>query len=232
MNISAVIFDKDGTLFFFFCTWGFWTGKILARIAGQDGVVLENLAQALKYDVATKKVLPDSLVAAGTPVEISQVIQRFKPDMKVADILSQINKEAETVPQALVTDLKLLIKQLRGQGLKLSVMTNDAERPARMHLEAVDALDLFDHVIGSDSGYGSKPDPTPLIALAAKMDVSASNCVMVGDSPHDLIAGRLANMRTVAVLTGLAERKDLATLADTVLPDISYLANWISSQNA
>jgi phosphoglycolate phosphatase len=64
------------------------------------------------------------------------------------------------------------------------------------------------------------------------MDVSASNCVMVGDSPHDLIAGRLANMRTVAVLTGLGERKDLATLADTVLPDISYLANWISSQNA
>ena len=208
MNIKAVIFDKDGTLFDFQDTWGAWMGKILERLAGTDKVMFENLAQALKYDAETKTILPNSIVIAGTPVDISTVIQRFKSDMSILEILSLINKEAESAPQSLVTDLKLLTKQLRRQGLKISVMTNDAERPAQMHLEAVGVLDLFDFVIGSDSGHGAKPDPTPLIALAKKMDVLACDCVMVGDSTHDLIAGRSAGMLTVGVLTGLAKCED------------------------
>ena len=231
MNIKAVIFDKDGTLFDFQDTWGAWMGKILERLAGTDKVMFENLAQALKYDAETKTILPNSIVIAGTPVEISKVIQRFKSEMSVLDILSLINKEAESAPQTLVTDLKLLTKHLRSQGLKMSVMTNDAERPAQRHLEAVGVLDLFDYVIGSDSGYGAKPDPTPLIALAKKMDVLACDCVMVGDSTHDLIAGRSAGMLTVGVLTGLAKHEELTNLADVVLPDISHLVAWMAGQN-
>ena len=151
--------------------------------------------------------------------------------MSVLDILSLINKEAESAPQSLVTDLKLLTKQLRRQGLKISVMTNDAEKPAQMHLEAVGVLDLFDFVIGSDSGHGAKPDPTPLIALAEKMDVLSRDCVMVGDSTHDLIAGRSAGMLAVGVLTGLAKCEELTNLADVVLPDISHLVAWMAGQN-
>ena len=94
MNIRAVIFDKDGTLFDFQDTWCVWTGSVLARIAGSDAAMFQSLAQALKYDVIAKKVLPGSVVIAGTPVEISEVIQSFKTDMKVSDIISQINEEA------------------------------------------------------------------------------------------------------------------------------------------
>ena len=55
---------------------------------------------------------------------------------------------------------------------------------------------------------------------------------MVGDSTHDLRAGRAAGMRAVAVLTGLAEADELAPLADAVLPDVSHLPAWISVQNS
>ena len=61
MNIKAVIFDKDGTLFDFQDTWGAWMGKILERLAGTDKVMFENLAQALKYDAETKTILPNSI---------------------------------------------------------------------------------------------------------------------------------------------------------------------------
>ena len=57
MNIRAVIFDKDGTLFDFQDTWGVWTGSVLARIAGSDAAMFQSLAQALKYDVIAKKVI-------------------------------------------------------------------------------------------------------------------------------------------------------------------------------
>ena len=232
MDIRAVIFDKDGTLFDFQSTWGVWTGHILSLIAGSDVELFQKLASALDYDAVAGKVLPGSVIVAGTPAEIAKVIQDFKPECTVSDILGQLNEQAEKVPQVLVTDLLSLTKELRVQGLKLCVMTNDAVRVAHGHLTSVGALDFFDHVIGSDSGYGAKPDPAPLLALAAKIDVPAEACLMVGDSTHDLIAGHAAGMRTVGVLTGLAVREDLEDLADLVLPDVSHLAAWISAQNS
>jgi phosphoglycolate phosphatase len=50
---------------------------------------------------------------------------------------------------------------------------------------------------------------------------------MVGDSRHDLQAGRAAGMRTVAVLTGIATSPDLRDLADVILPDIGHLPGWL-----
>jgi phosphoglycolate phosphatase len=46
---------------------------------------------------------------------------------------------------------------------------------------------------------------------------------MVGDSRHDLIAGRAAGMPTLAVLTGVADEAELAPFADVVCPDIGHL---------
>jgi phosphoglycolate phosphatase len=231
MTIRGVIFDKDGTLFDFQSTWGIWTAQILERIAGSDEELLRQLAQALGYDVPTRRVQPGSVIVAGTPMEIAAVIHGYIPAMGQAQICDRLNQEAETAPQVLVTDLHRLTGELRRRDLGLCVMTNDAEIPARAHLASVQALDLFDFVIGSDSGFGAKPQAAPLLALADKMDIPAAACVMVGDSAHDLRAGRAAGMRTVAVLTGLAEAAELAPLADAVLPDVSHLSAWITAQN-
>jgi phosphoglycolate phosphatase len=164
-------------------------------------------------------------------MEIAAVIHSHIPTMGQSQICDWLNEEAETAPQVLVTDLHILSAELRRIDLGLCVMTNDAEGPARAHLASVQALDLFDLVIGSDSGFGAKPQAAPLLALADKMDIPAAACVMVGDSTHDLRAGRAAGMRTVAVLTGLAEAAELAPLADALLPDVSHLPAWISAQN-
>jgi phosphoglycolate phosphatase len=59
-----------------------------------------------------------------------------------------------------------------------------------------------------------------------------SNVAMVGDSRHDLDAGRAAGMHAVAVLTGMAERNDLAAHADVVLDNIAGLGAWIDHQDA
>ena len=232
MNIRGVIFDKDGTLFDFQSTWGIWTAQILVRIAGSDGALLGQLARALGYDTEARRVQPGSVIVAGTPMEIAAVIHGYMPAMSQTQIFDWLNKEAETAPQVLVTDLHRLTAELRRINLGLCVMTNDAENPSRAHLASVEALDLFDFVIGSDSGFGAKPDAAPLLALADKMDIPAAACVMVGDSTHDLHAGRSAGMRVVAVLTGLAKVAELAPLADAVLPDVSYLPAWISAQNS
>jgi len=232
MNIRGVIFDKDGTLFDFQSTWGIWTAQVLARIAGSDEALLQQLAEALGYDTQTRRVQPGSVIVAATPMDIAAVVKDCIPSLSQTQICDWLNEEAKTAPQVLVTDLHRLTAELRRINLGLCVMTNDAETPARAHLASVQASDLFDFVIGSDSGFGAKPQAAPLLALADKMEIPAAACVMVGDSTHDLRAGRAAGMRAVAVLTGLAEADELAPLADAVLPDVSHLPAWISVQNS
>ena len=50
---------------------------------------------------------------------------------------------------------------------------------------------------------------------------------MVGDSTHDLLAGRAAGMKTAAVLTGMANEGELAPFADVVMQDIGHLPGWL-----
>ena len=54
---------------------------------------------------------------------------------------------------------------------------------------------------------------------------------MVGDSTHDLHAGRAAGMTTIGVLTGPATEETLAPFADAVLPDISHLPAWLNARD-
>ena len=118
---------------------------------------------------------------------------------------------------------------LRARGLRLGVATNDAEIPARAHLDAAGVTDRFDFIAGSDSGHGGKPAPGQLLAFCATVGLPPSDVIMVGDSLHDLHAGRAAGMRSIAVLTGMATEADLAPHATTVLPDIGALPGWLDT---
>ena len=42
------------------------------------------------------------------------------------------------------------------------------------------------------------------------------------------LRGRAAGMRTIAVLTGVAKREDLAPHADVVLTDIGAIPGWLA----
>ncbi|MBC7158321.1 MAG: HAD family hydrolase, partial [Rhodobacteraceae bacterium] len=122
-----------------------------------------------------------------------------------------------------------LMRRLAERGLALGLATNDAEGAAHAHLEAVGIAAHMAFVAGYDSGFGAKPRPGMLLAFADRVGLAPARIAMVGDSRHDLLAGRAAGMRTVAVLTGPARAEELAPLADVVLPDIGHLPGWIDS---
>lgn len=124
-------------------------------------------------------------------------------------------------------DLPAVLGDLRGRGLRIGLATNDMEDAARAHLAAHGITGLFDYIAGYDSGHGPKPGPGMCAAFARQQGLDPARVVMVGDSLHDLHAGRAAGMRVVAVLTGVAGAAELAPHADVVLPDIGHLAGWI-----
>ncbi len=224
--LDAVVFDKDGTLFDFRQSWGGWVAR-LVRSLGRDEGGARTLADRVGYDLATLAFRPDSPVIAGTADDIADALLPALPGMTREALIGRMNALAETTPMAEAVPLVSALSALRARGLRLGVATNDSEGPARAHLAAHGVDGLFDFVAGYDSGYGPKPGPGMLLAFAGRFSLAPARVAMVGDSRHDLMAGRAAGMRTVAVLTGVAGAEELAPLADVVLRDIGELGAWI-----
>ena len=230
MDVTAIrglLFDKDGTLFDFADTWEAWAQAFLLRLSEGDVRLAERAGRAIGFDVATGTFSRESVVIAGTPAEIAEALAPVYPRIPAREMLVVLNEEAARAPQRATVPLAPLLTRLRAAGLKLGVATNDAEGPARAHLAAAEVTGYFDFIAGCDSGFGGKPAPGQMQAFAAATGIPAAKIAMIGDSLHDLRAGRAAGMTCVAVLTGLAEERTLAPHADVVLPDIGHLPGWL-----
>lgn len=228
--VAAVLFDKDGTLFDFHATWSAWARALLLDLAAGAESRAEALGRVIGYDYVAARFAPESPVIAGTPDEIAEVLLPHLPGTSPIALVKRMNMLAAGAPMAPAVPLAPLLEGLRAGGLRLGVATNDAEAPARAHLKAAGVEGLFDFIAGCDSGYGAKPTPGQLLAFAAAGGHAPEKVVMVGDSRHDLVAGRAAGMATVAVLTGIATEADLSPLADAVLPDIGHLPEWLAGR--
>jgi len=225
--LKGLIFDKDGCLFDFNATWGGFTARLLRNETKDVPERLVPLADALGFDLATGTFRKDSLVIAGTADEVVAATLPFVPETSAAALLDRFKTASMTAPQIEVTPLAPLFSQLRTAGFTLGIATNDAEVPARGNLQSVGVEDYFDFIAGFDSGFGGKPAPGQLHGFCDATGLAPSVCVMIGDSTHDLHAGRAAGMTTVGVLTGVATRDDLEPYADHVFASIADLPAWL-----
>ncbi len=222
-DIRAVLFDKDGTLFDFAASWSGWAGKLILDLAEGNEARARAMARALRFDLDSGVFEPSSPVIAGTLEEQVHLLAPVLPERSFAEIRALLHQSATGAQMVAPVPLAPLLGTLQTAGLTLGVATNDGEAPARAHLTRAGVLGAFAHVLGYDSGYTPKPAPDMLLGFAARIGLAPGDVVMVGDSTHDLIAGRAAGMITVGVLTGLAPREVLAPHADAVLPDIGHL---------
>ena len=230
MAITGVIFDKDGTLFDFQATWGGWSETVIAAEAAGDAVLAARLAAVLGYDPATRQFLSGAIAISDTTAEIAEALLPLLPGQTVAALQSRLNRRSLDLSPIPAADLPQLMARLQGMGLTLGLATNDAEAPARAHLVKAGILGRFTAILGYDSGYGGKPAPGQLLAFCALTGLAPGDCLMVGDSPHDLLAARAAGMRAVGVLTGPVGRDALVPLADVVLASVADLPGWIAGQ--
>ena len=226
-DIRAVAFDKDGTLFDFHATWAAWAQRFLTGLAGGDADHARALGAAIGFDVDTATYAPDSPVIAGTPGEIAGGLLPLLPDWARGDLIAHMNEQAAHAPLQPAVPLAPLLDHLRAAGIRVGVITNDGEAPARAHLTSEGVLERFDFVAGCDSGYGAKPEPGQINAFATAMGIDPRHILMVGDSLHDLMAGRAAGMNTLGVLTGVAIAEELRPYADAIAPDIGAVPGLI-----
>jgi phosphoglycolate phosphatase len=94
-------------------------------------------------------------------------------------------------------------------GGRKSTATTKGTPTTRLVLEQFGLIQHFDHVQGTD-GFPPKPDPAVLLKSLEVLGARPGDCLLVGDSPSDMEAGRRAGIRTCAVTWGYGQPGELA----------------------
>jgi pyrophosphatase PpaX len=102
------------------------------------------------------------------------------------------------------------LDSLAAAGGRLGLVTSKQHVSARRGLERCGLAERFEVVVGADDVDQGKPAPDPVLLALELLGARPERAVFVGDSPHDLTAGREAGTRTAAVLWGPFSREDLA----------------------
>jgi pyrophosphatase PpaX len=105
------------------------------------------------------------------------------------------------------------VRALKERGVKLGVVTSKMPWSTRRGLELCGFDGMFDALVTAQDVEKHKPDPEPVLRALEILQSRADETVFVGDSPHDMAAGRGAGVKTAAVLWGPFSRAALEPYA-------------------
>lgn len=173
-TIQTLIFDIDSTLY---TNSAYAYEQVDCQV--REFAKLKNMtseeARKLVFDFRKnfakenngKKIsLGNLLTNFGIPIE--QSVQWRNDLMRPEDFLIRDEK--------LICELQILSKKY-----KLICVTNNPVKPARKTLEVIGISDFFEHIVGLDTCYKSKPAREPFEKALELTKTTAENAVAIGD---------------------------------------------------
>ena len=212
-----VIFDLDGTLL-----------NTIDDLADAGNWVCANhgwpthTVDAFKYFVGNgmprlvERMIPEE---HRTPERLKSLLTEFMDRYDA-------HKEDKTAPYPGIPEM---LARLRGAGVKMAVLTNKADPMAGPVIEGY-YPGVFPLVQGALPGVPTKPDPTLLNRLMARMGADPERTLFVGDSNVDIRTAKNGGLTGCGVLWGFRTRAELeAEGADFIVETSEQLANLILS---
>ena len=95
-----------------------------------------------------------------------------------------------------------LVRRLTALGLKAVAASSAKRDELESLLKIADAASLLGDATSGDDADESKPDPDIVHAALKKAGVSASEAVMIGDTPYDVEAASRAGVAAIAFRSG------------------------------
>ena len=211
-KVKGIFFDLDGT------------------IVDSTGAYIE--AARIAFQAIGKKT-PETSVLLEIPRRIEQRLTiddltcgNSKEFMQVYLKAYYSVTEAKTmlIPNASAT-LQILSRRAK---LALITMRHCPNQVIQKELDYLGISQFFTHIVTALDTSKPKPSPEALIRCVEALDIEMCDCIIAGDSVNDVKAGKAAGARTVAVLSGLFERDELAKeCPDLILPDLTSLPEFI-----
>lgn len=214
--IRCVVFDLDLTL----VDIGDLFYRVFAQVtrsAGLEPVRFEKVgepwASALEQTVARH---PELSGVTAQP-HFADAWEQVLMEMLAAD-------EVRLYPGA-----RAVLDELRASGRKLCLATNTPKRFVQIKLEALELRPYFEAVFTPQDPWGGKPRPEALFHVMKLLRLDADEMAMVGDHATDVLYGKNAGIKTVAILKQYNTSEELSAAgADRVIEGIENVPEAVT----
>ncbi len=175
INAKAILFDLDGTLTHSAPDLQS-AANVIARARGWQEFDLDTIVSFVGNGIP--KLVERVFKARGASIEEADY------QTAVMDFLAYYDSHTTdlTKPYEGVVDALNALKQ---ENVRMGVVTNKPEKPARKILEELGLDQFFSTIVGGDTTHAKKPDPAPYLAACKALGVEATDTIYVGDSEHD-----------------------------------------------
>ena len=224
--IKAIIFDLDNTLV------DFMTMKDRAIDAAVHAMVDSglNMTQAQ----AKEKI---NAIYKREGIEYQQVFDEFLKteygniDNKIISagiVAYRTAREAALKPYPKV--FPTLIELIK-MGIKLAIVSDAPSNEAWLRLSYLNFHHLFDVIVTYDESREKKPSPAPFNLALSKLNLTAKECLMIGDwAERDVVGAKAVGMKTVFARYG-DTFNTIHPGSDYDINSISELINIVKKEN-
>jgi pyrophosphatase PpaX len=207
---EAILFDLDGTLIdttdlIFRCFSHAWE-----NVCGVNHERQEILAT---FGIPLRRAMEQLLASRRlSPLELHKLSLRLSDEEVVEQLLTTYRSFNTANHDALARPFEKteqVLSTLRARGYAIGVVTSKSRELALRGLQLCKLDGLIDVAIFMEDTLRHKPEPEPILAALEKLRRQPSEAAYVGDSFHDLVAGRAAGVKTIAAAWGPMPRADL-----------------------
>ena len=211
MNIHGIIFDFDGTLIDTFDThlrsW---------REAFESAGTTMNNDEFIKNFGKSHKDFTFSINPSLTNYNIDKIIQIEKKLMKERS--NQYTLFPETYQ---------VLEKLNEKNIKCMIASSNPHQVTENLLAQFKISHLISKVVGPDDVKNGKPAPDMLLLALNSCSIAAKNSIMVGDTPHDILAGKNASTKTALVFRRKEQEDHVSIDPDYIITNLKELLNLL-----
>ena len=211
--MEAIIFDLDGTL-----------------VDSTKGHI-DSWIEALKiygYNVNEERVRKEM---GKTSIDIARALtnsNNIKLIEKIAALKDKLFFKKYFAETVLLKNVLKVLRKLRSMNIKIYVASSNPRKVILRVLESTGINIYIDDIVGIDDVDRGKPDPQPFLYILNKHKLRKDECIVVGDSIYDMIAGKRAGLKCLCILSGINRRAELLNAgADNIISNISELLKYI-----
>lgn len=240
MKIRGILFDKDGTLIDFFSLWLQAALEVIPEFLEIHRIYSKDLEEDLLGTIGVKdgRVDPEGGLAYKTYEEIANDIKEILKENRIlmnVDVITNDLKELftkavtkEELKYTPITDLGLLLDELKNQGIRIGLATADTMESAKSCLHSLDIIDYFDYIGADDGVIKPKPSRDMFERFCTQCQLSNEEVAVVGDTRNDMIFAKQSGGIAIGVLSGVSKKENLEMDADYIIPSIKEIVSILA----